>query len=97
MTQPRFTHEGNPGGAEVFLHPCSKCGKQHAPFGYGVRLRGVTPQLGRWYCYEHWPDKPDTPIKTGVTKPIEPVKKEISEPQAEKVAPAEQETLYDLF
>lgn len=37
-------------GSTVLIHPCSICGKKHAPFGYGVSLS--SGKLGTWYCFE---------------------------------------------
>jgi hypothetical protein len=34
------------------------CGKEGA-FGYGVSMR--QGKLGKYYCFEHWPDRPPPP------------------------------------
>ena len=38
----------------VFLHPCSVCGSDNAPFGKGVSLK--KNKLGTWYCSDCLPE-----------------------------------------
>jgi hypothetical protein len=38
---------------EPFEHYCEVCGEWGA-FGYGVSLRHG--RIGRWYCFEHYPE-----------------------------------------
>ena len=33
-------------------HRCEVCGADNAPFGYDY------PHALKWYCREHWPDRP---------------------------------------
>ncbi len=60
-------------GTEVFLHPCSVCGKPDAPFGFGVRL--LKGELGTWFC------GPCRPAKTVA-------KREVFAPTAQPKPPA---------
>lgn len=38
-------------GAVVIIHPCCMCGEKHAPFGKGLKIRGLhNLSLGYWFC-----------------------------------------------
>lgn len=61
-------------GAIYMRHSCEVCGSANAPFGDGVHTREAFKaieagdratgfrMLGRWYCFDHWPDKPQPQV-----------------------------------
>jgi hypothetical protein len=69
-------------------HPCSVCGSDRAPFGYGPADDDAPLDAFKWFCMAHRPDAGPPPPPEPPEPPLTPSGAEARPPRGERYARA---------